>query len=132
MYASYSTGFKAPVSANFFVPIAAIGSNPAGAKVNAALKPEKGTQYEIGTKGSVLNDRLSYELTAFRTLYTDKMTAVAVKNPNDPAGTTLYTITANGGKQNHKGLKQGDCKAILFGSGVCLSSLRSCQKGQRP
>ena len=105
VYASYSTGFKAPVSANFFVPIAAIGSNPAGAKVNAALKPEKGTQYEIGTKGSVFNDRLSYELTAFRTLYTDKMTAVAVKNPNDPAGTTLYTITANGGKQNHKGLE---------------------------
>jgi iron complex outermembrane receptor protein len=33
------------------------------------------------------------------------MTAIAVKNPNDISGTTLYTITANGGTQEHKGLE---------------------------
>lgn len=105
VYASYSTGFKAPVSANFFVPIAAVGPNPARAQVDSALKPEKGVQYELGTKGSLFADKLFYELTFFNAIYTDKMTAIAVKNPNDPAGTTLYTITANGGKQDHKGIE---------------------------
>ena len=105
IYASYSTGYKAPVSGNFFVAIPAAGANPARAKVDSALKAEKGVQYEAGTKGSLLNDRLFYELNLFNTIYTDKMTAIAVKNPNDPTGVTLYTITANGGKQNHKGIE---------------------------
>ena len=33
------------------------------------------------------------------------MTGIAVKNPNDPAGVTLYTVTTNGGTQNHKGVE---------------------------
>jgi iron complex outermembrane recepter protein len=33
------------------------------------------------------------------------MTAIAVPNPNDVSGGTLYTIMANGGSQNHKGLE---------------------------
>lgn len=105
VYASYSTGFKAPVSANFFVTVPAVGANPARAKVDSALKPEKGVQYEIGSKGSLLKDKLFYEVALFNAIYHDKMTAIAVKNPNDPAATTLYTLTANGGKQNHKGLE---------------------------
>jgi iron complex outermembrane recepter protein len=105
VYASYSTGFKAPVSANFFVPVAAVGPNPAAAKIDSALKPEKAVQYELGTKGSLLGDKLFYEVTVFNAIYTDKMTSIAVKNPNDASGVTLYAITANGGKQNHKGLE---------------------------
>ena len=105
VYASYSTGFKAPVSANFFVPIPAVGANPSRAKVDSALKPEKGVQYELGSKGSLFKDKLFYEVTVFNAIYTDKMTAIAVKNPNDASGVTLYAITANGGKQNHKGLE---------------------------
>ena len=105
VYASYSTGFKAPVSSNFFVVIPTVGANPARAKIDSALKPEKAVQYEVGTKGSLLKDRLFYELTFFSTMYTDKMTAIAVYNPNDPARTTLYAITTNGGKQDHKGFE---------------------------
>ncbi len=105
VYASYSTGFKAPVSANFFVPVGAIGTNPAAAKVDSALKPERGVQYELGTKGSLMGDKLFYELTVFNAIYHDKMTAIAVKNPNDGTGVTLYTITANGGRQDHKGIE---------------------------
>jgi iron complex outermembrane recepter protein len=105
VYASYSTGFKAPVSANFFVPVAAVGPNPAAAKIDSALTPEKGIQYELGSKGSLLKDKLFYEITVFNAIYSDKMTAIAVKNPNDASGVTLYSITANGGKQNHKGLE---------------------------
>ncbi len=105
IYASYSTGFKAPVSANFFVTIPAVGTNPTIGKVVNELKPEKAVQYEVGSKGALMNDKLSYELSAFNTTFTNKMTAIAVKNPNDVSGVTRYTITANGGTQKHNGLE---------------------------
>ena len=105
VYASYSTGFKAPVSANFFVVIPAVGANTAAAKVNSNLRPEKGVQYEVGSKGALMNDKLFYEVSAFNTTYTNKMTAIAVKNPNDVSGVTLYSITANGGTQKHNGIE---------------------------
>lgn len=105
VYASYSTAYKAPVSSNFFIVIPAVGVNPARAKVDSALKAEKAVQFEAGTKGLILQNKVSYELSLFRTLYTDKMTAIAVKNPNDAAGVTLYSIVANGGKQDHKGIE---------------------------
>ena len=105
VYASYSTGFKAPVSANFFVTIPAVGTNSAIGKVVETLKPEKGVQFEVGSKGALLNDKIFYEVSAFNAVYTNKMTAIAVKNPNDVLGTTLYSITANGGTQKHNGLE---------------------------
>jgi iron complex outermembrane recepter protein len=105
VYASYSTGFKAPVSGTYFIAVPAVGATPANARIVSGLKPEKGTQYEIGSKGSLMEDRLSYELSFFNAIFQDKMTGIAVKNPNDATGVTLYTITANGGKQNHKGVE---------------------------
>lgn len=105
-YASYSRGYKAPVSAYFFTPIPAVaGGGAATAKIDSLLKPEIGDQYEIGTKGSLLHDKLYYEVAIFNALFKDKMTAIAVKNPNDASGGTLYTIMANAGRQNHKGLE---------------------------
>ena len=105
-YASFSRGYKAPVSAYFFTPIPAVtGGGAATAQIDSLLKPEVGGQFEIGTKGSVLHDKLYYEVAVFNTLFKDKMTAIAVKNPNDASGGTLYTIMANAGRQNHKGLE---------------------------
>ena len=105
VYASYSTGFKSPVSGTYFTVIPAVGANPANATTVGNLKPERGSQVEIGTKGLLLNDKLSYELAFFRAIFHDKMTGIAIKNPNDASGVTLYTITANGGTQNHKGVE---------------------------
>ena len=106
LYASYSTGFKAPVSGYFFTAIPAVtGGGAATAKIDSLLKPENGTQFELGSKGSVLHDKLYYELAVFNTKFKNKITAIAVKNPNDPSGGTLYTIAANGGTQNHKGVE---------------------------
>jgi len=106
LYASYSTGYKAPVSAYFFTPVPAVtGGGAATANVDSLLKPEKGVQFEVGAKGSVLRNKLYYEVALFDLKFKDKMTAIAVKNPNDPTGGTLYTIMANGGSQNHKGLE---------------------------
>ncbi len=95
VYASYSTGYKAPVSSYFFIPTTG--------QVNRDLKPEKGTQFEIGSKGSFLKDKLNYQLALFQTKFKDKMTVVAVPNSENTA--TAYTYVANGGTQNHKGLE---------------------------
>jgi iron complex outermembrane recepter protein len=105
VYASYSTGFKAPVSGTYFIPIPAVGAIPANATIVGNLKAERGSQFEVGSKGSLLGDKLSYELAFFRAIFHDKMTGIAIKNPNDVSGVTLYTVTANGGTQNHKGVE---------------------------
>src|SRR5512137_937317 len=94
-YASYSKGFKAPVSSYFFIPVTG--------QVNTNLKSEIGTQFEVGTKGSLFSDRLSYQLALFNAIFDDKMTVVAV--PLSSGNATAYAYVANGGRQNHKGLE---------------------------
>lgn len=95
LYASYSVGYKAPVSSYFFIPVTG--------EVVKDLKPEMGTQYEIGTKGSLFNKRLVYELALFNAVFSDKMTTVAVPNAANTA--TSYTYVTNGGSQDNKGLE---------------------------
>ena len=96
VYASYSKGYKAPVSSYFFIP--------ATGKLNTDLKPEIGNQFEIGTKGALLNDKLTYQLALFKASFSDKMTAIAVPL-NGSTATTAYSYVANGGKQDDKGIE---------------------------
>lgn len=98
-YASYSKGYKAPVSSYFFIvtPVA-----PATGSVNTNLKPEHGDQLEIGSKGSLLKDRLSYQLALFSFKISDKMTAISVPLNSS---TTAYSYMINGGEQRHKGVE---------------------------
>lgn len=96
VYASYSKSYKAPVSAYFFIP--------ATGKLNTELKPETGSQFEIGTKGVILHNTLNYQLAIFNTVFNDKMTAIAVPL-NGSAVTTAYSYVANSGKQNHTGIE---------------------------
>lgn len=110
LYASYSVGYKAPVSSYFFVATPQIGtppnvSAPATAGVNSSLKPEKGAQFEIGTKGAILKDKLVYQLALFSLKFSDKMTAVAVPVPATPPTATAYSYMVNGGDQDHNGLE---------------------------
>lgn len=98
VYASYSTGYKAPVSSYFYIPVSAtVGF------INENLDAEKGTQLEIGTKGSVLKDKLNFELALFQAIFSNKMYAQPV--PNSASTATAYTYIANGGKQNDKGVE---------------------------
>lgn len=94
LYASYSKGYKAPVSSYFFIP--------ATGALNTGLKAEIGNQYEIGTKGALLNNKLSYQLALFNAVFSNKMYAVAVPLNST---TTAYTYIANGGKENNKGIE---------------------------
>lgn len=102
VYASYSKGYKAPVSSYFFIVTPVVGSTPSSGFVNTDLKPEHGDQFEIGSKGSLLKDRLTYQLALFSFKISNKMTAVSV--PLN-ATTTAYSYVVNGGDQKHKGVE---------------------------
>ncbi len=95
LYVSYSKGYKAPVSSYIFIPT--INA------INTTLKPEIGTQYEIGTKGSLLDNTLDYQVALFNAVFSDKMTTLAV--PTSAGTATAYTYIVNGGKQDNKGLE---------------------------
>ena len=100
VYFSYSKGYKAPTSSYFYVPTT--GTVNSGF-INSGLKPEIGNQFEIGTKGTLANHRLVYQLALFDAIFSNKMTAINVLNA---AGTaTQYTYVANGGKQDDKGIE---------------------------
>lgn len=101
-YASYSKGYKAPVSSYFFIVTPVVGATPASGFVNSGLKPEYGDQFEIGSKGSLLKDRLTYQLALFSLKFSNKMTAVSVPLNNT---TTAYSYMVNGSGQKHKGLE---------------------------
>lgn len=106
VYASYTKGYKAPVSSYFFIPYSLSGATPIPNTgiVNTTLKPEIGNQYEIGAKGNTANDKLTYELSFFNAMFINKMTAVAVPLTTAP-NTTAYSYVVNGGRQNHKGVE---------------------------
>lgn len=93
-YASYSKGYKAPVSGNIIIG--------ATGELNAGLKPEIGEQIEIGTKGVVLNKRLSYQVALFQCNFQNKMTSVGVALDSN---TTAYTYISNAGGQINQGLE---------------------------
>jgi len=96
VYASYSKGYKAPTSSYFFIPTTG--------QVVTGLKPEEGTQYEIGTKGVLLKDKLTYQVAVFNAVFANKMTTVAV--PLDPPAVgTAYSYVTNGGSQDNKGVE---------------------------
>jgi iron complex outermembrane receptor protein len=95
LYASYREGYKAPVASSIYTPLANA--------VNTSLRPEKGTQFEVGSKGTVLNDKLVYEVALFFARFSDKMTLVGV--PNAAGTATLYSYVVNSGSYDNKGLE---------------------------
>ncbi len=105
-YASYNRAYKAPVSSYFYIPYAVTGSAntyiPNTGIINSTLKPEVADQFEVGTKGALVNEKLSYQVALFTITYNNKLTNVNVLlNPT----TTAYSYVVNGGKEVHKGLE---------------------------
>lgn len=115
VYASYSKGYKAPVSSYFFIttPVPNPQTTPPTqitSRINSVLKPEFGNQFEIGSKGALFSDRLFYEIALFDLKFKNKMTAVAVQLNST---TTAYTYMVNGGEQDHKGIEASVKYAVL-------------------
>ena len=106
VYASYSKGYKAPVSSYFYIttPAVTTPATPATGRVNETLVPEVGTQIEYGTKGQIFDNKLIFEFAYFHTVYDNKMTAVSVVSPASKT-TTLYSYVVNGGQQRHYGVE---------------------------
>lgn len=112
-YVAYSSGYSPPTSGS--VVIAAIG------EVNKNIKPEKGNQIEVGTKGNLLQGKLSYQLAWFNLTVDDKLVSQAV---TDDKGSVLYTITTNVGKQQNQGVELALSYAIFNDPNKPLSLLR--------
>jgi iron complex outermembrane receptor protein len=93
-YASVSEGYSAPATNQ--VVIAQTGV------VNYNLRPELGISYEIGSKGRLLNQALTYEIAYFTMAVTDKLIPQNFPaSGNQPA----YTLTTNAGKVQHNGIE---------------------------
>jgi len=95
VYASYSMGYSAPGTGAI---VNAIG------QVNTVVNPEKANSYEIGSKGSFMNGRFSYELAGYMMDVTDKLVS---QNVAATQTTPAYTITVNAGKVRYQGVELG-------------------------
>jgi iron complex outermembrane recepter protein len=107
IFANFSKGYKAPLTSYFYITTPAVATTPptpANGSLNEVLQPEFGTQFEIGSRGQLFNDKLWYELIGFNTIFENKMTVISVASPISPK-TTLYSYVVNGGQQIHKGLE---------------------------
>jgi iron complex outermembrane receptor protein len=89
--------------------------------VDKDLKPEQGTQYEIGTKGSLLNKKLSYQFAAFRLDIADKITTQSVYKSD---GSILYSWYTNSGHQIDQGVELSATYALINDHKKFISSLQ--------
>ena len=102
VYADVSAGYTPPPTAD--IVNATIG------QVNTGLKPERGVQYEIGTKGDLADHKLSYQLAFFDFTIHDKL--VTQQIPATPTQPT-YSTFVNAGKQQNLGAELSVSYAIL-------------------
>ncbi|NIM35384.1 MAG: TonB-dependent receptor [Hydrotalea flava] len=94
VYVDVSTGYTPPTTSNVVIP--AIG------KVNTGLQPELGIQYELGTKGSFFNNKLSYQMALFQLDVSNKIVNQSVAATQT---TPFYTFAVNVGKQRNNGVE---------------------------
>lgn len=113
-YVSYSVAYKAPVASNILISTTG--------QLNTELKPEKGTQIEIGTKGNLMRGRLYYNIALFNAKFEDKFTTHTVQNPSNTA--TLYSYITNGGSLNNTGLEALISYMIPVDNGKIIKSLK--------
>ncbi|MBN9478823.1 MAG: TonB-dependent receptor [Bordetella sp.] len=93
LYASYSQGFK---SGGFQ------GQAPTGAAASSPFDPENAESFEIGAKGRLFGNRLSYAISAFSTEYTDLQVRQNSQRPTDPLPVLRIT---NAGSAEAKGFE---------------------------
>jgi iron complex outermembrane recepter protein len=87
-YGSISTGYSAPTLAEI---------RPSDLVFNTSLKPERGTNYELGLRGSLLENRFQFDLAAYRF----GLRQTIVRRSADNGAETF----ANSGRTNQQGLE---------------------------
>jgi iron complex outermembrane receptor protein len=83
--------------------------------VNTSLKPESAVQYEFGSKGLVLDHKLSYDLALFDMEITDKLVSERVG---------AVSTTVNAGKQRNRGAELLLSALVIDDPKGMVSSLR--------
>jgi len=114
IYAEVSQGYSAPASGSVVIP--QIG------QVNDGLRPERGTLFEIGSKGLLAGERFGYEIALFDLRVTDKLTTQTVLTP---AGSVFYVMTTNAGNQNNIGLELDTRYAVLKNANAPISLVQA-------
>ena len=84
-------------------------------------QPERGTLYEVGSKGNFVGGRLEYEVALFDLIVRDKFTPQTITNST---GSPLYTVTTNAGKQNDRGVETSVKYAVIRDRESPVSLLR--------
>ncbi len=102
VYASFSQGFKA----GGFDPRARADLDPTGV-TREGFSPEFVDSYEIGIKGSLLDNRLTYSLAGFMADYTDQQITVqeGVDSDNDGTNDTFVSSVFNAGSSEYMGVE---------------------------
>lgn len=106
VYASITTGNTPPLLSDI---LAGDGS------VNEGLKPEDAIQYEIGSKGNLINGKLAYKIALFDLEIKDKL---ATQYRNDVAYTT------NVGQQQNRGVEASLSYNIIEDRNAPISLMR--------
>ncbi|HTI90023.1 MAG TPA: TonB-dependent receptor plug domain-containing protein [Puia sp.] len=113
VYADVSRGYTPPATSN--VVIAAIG------RVNRGLSPESGFQYEIGTKGDLIDRKLSYQLALFDLDVHNKIVSQTIPAAG---GLPQYTEYVNAGRQQDLGAELTLSYLLLEDKTAAITRLR--------
>jgi iron complex outermembrane recepter protein len=105
VYASISTGFTPPSISNI----------TASNIVDTLLNPERATQIEFGTKGNLLDRKLSYQVSLFNLDIRDKLVTQTINAVN---------FTVNAGKQRNRGAEVSASYSAIDNPDETLSLLR--------
>ncbi len=102
LYGSFSQGFKA----GGFDPRAREDLDPLGLS-QAGFAPETVDSYELGIKGKLLDNRLTYAIAGFVANYDDQQITVqnGVDTDNDGTNDTFVSSVFNAGQSKYKGLE---------------------------
>lgn len=106
VYVSVSTGYTPPLLGD---AIANDGT------VNTELTPEKAVQYEIGSKGSLFDGKLAYQVALFDLENTNKLVQETVNS---------VTFTTNAGKQQNRGMEASLSYMLMNDYAQTISLLR--------
>jgi iron complex outermembrane receptor protein len=112
-YASVSQGYTPPTSSDAVIPYTG--------EPNSGLEAERATQYEVGSAGSLLGNRLSYQVALFDTRVKNKLTSQGVF---DTDGTVLYSYTVNAGDQADRGLELSAGYTLVDDAAAYVSRVR--------
>lgn len=101
-----SAGYTPPLLANV---VANDGS------VNLGLEPERAVQYELGTTGSYMHNRLNTQLDVFDIENTNKLVSET---------SSSVTFTTNAGKQRNRGIEASAGYAVISDTARTISQVR--------